>query len=240
MTLRDRMEWMLRMSLLLFVLGAAAFLSAVTAIRFAIHGREVELPSVVGKSASEARHLLESKQLEMKITDRVFNEMPANEVIQQTPPAGEVVKTGQDVHVVLSLGPQTISVPSVTGASLHAAQIQLIQAGLQLGVVSTCYLPGLPADSVVSQDPPAGDRAAAPRVDLLISEGDPPAAYVMPALVGMNELDAEKILDSAGLHMAQINYAATGQAARGTVARQSPAAGTRIEADVAVSLTVAE
>ncbi len=92
----------------------------------------------------------------------------------------------------------------------------------------------------MSQDPPAGDRAAAPRVDLLISEGDPPAAYVMPALVGMNELDAEKVLDSAGLHMAQISYTATGQAARGTVARQSPGAGTRIEADVAVSLTVTE
>jgi len=56
----------------------------------------------------------------------------------------------------------------------------------------------------------------------------------------MNELDAEKILDSTGLHLAQINYSATGQTVRGTVAQQTPAAGTRIEADVTVSLTVVE
>ncbi|MGO9639863.1 MAG: PASTA domain-containing protein [Candidatus Acidiferrales bacterium] len=239
-TLRDRLEWLLRVSLLVFVLAAAAFLSAVTAIRFAIRGREVEMPSVVGKSASEAKKDFESKQLDMKIVDRVFSEMPVNEVIQQSPPAGEELKTGQEVHVVLSLGPQTISVPSVMGQSLHAAQIQLLQAGLQLGVVSTCYLPGLTADAVVAQDPPGGNRAAAPRVDLLISQGDRPAAYVMPALVGLNEVDVGRILDSAGLHVAQISYAPAAQAARGAIVQQTPAAGTRIETDAAVSIVVAE
>jgi serine/threonine-protein kinase len=239
-TLRDRLEWLLRMSLLVFILAAAAFLSAVTAIRFAIRGREVEMPSVVGKSASEAKKDFASKQLDMKIVDRVFSEMPVNEVIRQSPPPGEELKTGQEVHVVLSLGPQTISVPSVMGQSLHAAQIQLLQAGLQLGVVSTCYLPGLNADTVVAQDPPGGDRAAAPRVDLLISQGERPAAYVMPALVGLNEVDVGRILDSAGLHVAQINYAPAAQAARGAVVQQTPAAGTRIETDTAVSIVVAE
>ncbi|HXR10371.1 MAG TPA: PASTA domain-containing protein [Candidatus Acidoferrales bacterium] len=240
MNLRDRMEWLLRMSLLVFILGAAAFLSAVTAIRFAIRGSEVELPSVVGKSASDAKALLASKQLEMRITDRVFSELPANAVMQQSPPAGEEMKTGQDVRVVLSLGPQTISVPSLSGESLHAAQIQMIQAGLQLGELSTCYLPGLPADQVVGQDPPAGNRAAAPRVDLLISAGDPPAAYVMPELVGLNEVDADRVLGSSALHPAQINYAPASQAPSGSVVQQVPAAGTRIEADVAVTLTVAQ
>jgi len=238
--LRDRVEWLLRMSLLVFMLGAAAFLSAVTAIRFAIRGREVELPSVVGKSSSDAKQLLDSKQLEMKITDRVFNALPANEVIQQSPPAGEEMKTGQDVRVVLSLGPQTVSVPSFAGASLHAAQIQMIQAGLQLGEVSTCYLPGMQADQVVRQDPPAGDRAAAPRVDLLISEGDRPLAYVMPELVGLIVMDAEHVLDAAAMHAPQITYAPTGEAPRGAVVQQTPAAGTRIETDVAVTLTVAQ
>ncbi len=240
MNLRDRIEWLLRMSLLVFVLGAAAFLSAVTAIRFAIRGSEVELPSVVGKGASEAKQILDSKQLEMKITDRVFSERPANEVIQQSPPAGEEMKTGQDVRVVLSLGPQTVSVPSLAGTSLHAAEIQMIQAGLQLGEVSTCYLPGMPADQVVGQDPPAGNRAAAPRVDLLISEGDRPKAYVMPELVGLILMDAEHVLDSASMHVPQINYAPAGESPRGAVMQQSPTAGTRIESDATVSLTVAQ
>ena len=49
MTFRERIEWLLRMGLLVFVLAAAAFLSAVMAMRFAIQGREVNLPDLVGK-----------------------------------------------------------------------------------------------------------------------------------------------------------------------------------------------
>ena len=41
MTLRERLEWVSRMSLLVFILASAAFLSAITAMRVAIHGREV-------------------------------------------------------------------------------------------------------------------------------------------------------------------------------------------------------
>ena len=55
MTFRERIEWLLRMGLLVFVLAAAAFLSAVTAMRFAIQGREVDMPNLVGKSSADAQ-----------------------------------------------------------------------------------------------------------------------------------------------------------------------------------------
>ena len=45
---------MLRMVLLVFILASAAFLSAITAMRIAIHGREVSMPNLVGKNVSEA------------------------------------------------------------------------------------------------------------------------------------------------------------------------------------------
>ena len=50
MSLRERIEWIFRMGLLVFILAAAAFLSAVTAMRFAIQGSEVTMPNLVGKS----------------------------------------------------------------------------------------------------------------------------------------------------------------------------------------------
>ena len=52
MSLRERIEWVFRMGLLVFILAAAAFLSAVTAMRFAIQGREVTMPNLVGKSSA--------------------------------------------------------------------------------------------------------------------------------------------------------------------------------------------
>jgi len=43
-----------RLALLGLVLILVAFLSALTAMRFAIHGREVEVPQLTGKSTSDA------------------------------------------------------------------------------------------------------------------------------------------------------------------------------------------
>ncbi len=57
MTFRERLEWIFRMALLAFILMSVAFLSALTAMRFAIQGREVAMPDVVGKKAVEAQQI---------------------------------------------------------------------------------------------------------------------------------------------------------------------------------------
>ena len=238
-TFRERVEWGVRTAVLVFILGAAAFLSAVTAIRFAIRGSEVAMPDLVGKSTADASNLLASKKLEIKISDRVFSSLPAGEVVRQSPPAGEMMKVGQDAHVVLSLGAQTISIPSLTDESLRAAEIEVLRAGLQPGEISTCYLPGLPPDAIIEQDPAPGMRAVSPRVDVLVSEGDRPVDYVMPSFVGMEQAEASREIDAAGLKIASVGVAATATAAKGTVVTQTPAAGSRISGDVVVELDVA-
>ena len=59
MRLKERLQWILRMALLLFILASVAFLSALTAMRFAIQGREVAMPDVVGKRPMEAQQILQ-------------------------------------------------------------------------------------------------------------------------------------------------------------------------------------
>src|ERR1700704_6396171 len=160
MTLRERIEWLLRMCLLVFVLAAAAFFSAVMAMRFAIQGREVDMPNLVGKNSTEVKALLEARGLDLKIADRIYSDLPANTVVRQSPPAGEHMKISQDAHVVLSLGPQNVTIPELEGESVRVARIQLLQAGLQLGEVTSLAVPNLPADLVVQQNPLSGTRAA--------------------------------------------------------------------------------
>src|SRR5260370_34653301 len=63
MTLRERLEWLGRMTLLVFILAAAAVLSAITAMRVAIHGRGVTRANLVGKNGFEARQRLQSSGL---------------------------------------------------------------------------------------------------------------------------------------------------------------------------------
>src|SRR5881296_3909381 len=52
--LRKRLEELGRIGLLVFILASAAFLSAITAMRIAIHGREVAMPNLVGMNVTEA------------------------------------------------------------------------------------------------------------------------------------------------------------------------------------------
>jgi beta-lactam-binding protein with PASTA domain len=114
----------------------------------------------------------------------------------------------------------------------------LLRAGLQVGEVSAVTMPDEPVDTVVMQTPRPGAGAATPRVDVLISQGPRDTAYVMPHLVGMNEIDAQHRLDAAGLRR-KVNYVAAPQWPHGTVVDQSPLSGARVSTSATIDLTVA-
>jgi eukaryotic-like serine/threonine-protein kinase len=240
MSLRERIEWVFRMGLLVFILAAAAFLSAVTVMRFAIQGREVSMPNLVGKSSAEALALVQGGGLQLKVVDRVYSPLPANAVVRQSPPEGERMKVAQNAHVVLSLGPQNVTTPSLVGESLRVARIQLLQVGLQLGEVTTYAAPGAASDTILQQTPPPGTRAASPRVDLLVALGGAPVSYVMPWLVGMALPDADHLITSAGFKLAKTTYILSPQWPKGAITEQSPAPGTRITGDTAIEMVVAQ
>src|SRR5258708_21865511 len=101
---RKRLEELSRMALLVFILASAAFLSAITAMRIAIHGREVTMPNLTGKNVVEATSMLRSRGLVLRVADRVYSELPINVVVRQTPPAGLLMKEPQHAPAALSPG----------------------------------------------------------------------------------------------------------------------------------------
>ena len=261
MELRERLEWFGRLALLLFIFASVAFLSAITAMRFAIQGREVSMPDLVGKKLGEAQAALQKKGLAVKVEDRIYNERPVDSVVRQSPPAGMQIKAGQRAHVVLSLGPQRVTVPALEEKSLRAARIELLRGGLQIGEISSVYLPDYPTETVLLQDPaPGTSDATSPHVNLLVSLGARPPAYVMPELVGLPLIEAQHRLGAAGLRVAKISFQPVpGGTASGTsdvasegtpvvapgdthgkVISQTPARGARVATSDAVTLEVAE
>jgi serine/threonine-protein kinase len=240
MNLRERIEWVFRMVLLVFILAAAAFLSAVTTMRFAIQGREVTMPNLVGKSSADAQAILQGRGLQLKVVDRVYGDLPPNAVARQSPPEGERMKVSQNAHVVLSLGPQNVTTPSLVGESLRVARIQLLQVGLQLGEVTTYAASSTISDTILQQTPVPGTRAASPRVDLLVAQGETPASYVMPWLVGMPLPDADRLLASAGLKLSKTTFLPSPQWPKGAITEQTPGPGSKIASDAAIEMVVAE
>lgn len=240
MGLRERLQWFGRLALMIFVLASVAFLSAITAIRFAIQGRQVEMPNLVGKKANEAQAMLQKVDLGMKVDDRVYSNKPVDTVVRQSPPPGVHVKIGQRAHLVVSLGGQKVTIPALEQKSLRAARIELLRGGMQIGEQTDVYLPSYLEDTVIQQTPaPGTSDAMSPHVDLLVSLGSRPVAYVMPDLRGLKLIEAQERLAAGGLKLGRISVQETPGAQPGTVTAQTPAQGSRVAPGATVDLQVA-
>lgn len=241
MNLRERIEWLSRMALILFILASVAFLSALMAMRFAIQGRDVTVPDVVGRDVAIAREILAGRGIGMRVEDRIYSNLPADAVVRQSPQPNMSVKTGQNAHVVISLGPRKENIPQLVQMTQRAAEIALLRGGMQVGEITSAYLPGEPVDAVLQQDPaPGATDVTSPHVNLLVSLGARPAAYVMPGLGDLPLAEAEAKLTAAGLRQAKVSFVSGGGVAHGTVAGQSPPRGQRLDAGTAITLQVAE
>ncbi len=181
MGVRNRLRSLFRLFLLFTVLVAVALLSAITTIRLTIHGRQENMPKLVGISLESAQRITAGLGLELKVEDKIYStQYAANAIAQQMPPPGTPLKMGQHVHVLVSLGLPQLTVPNLVGDSVRAARITAIQRGLTVGDVAVLPWPGDP-DQVVAQDPPpATAEVRTPTVNLLISGGEEPPAYLCP------------------------------------------------------------
>jgi serine/threonine-protein kinase len=189
----------------------------------------------------KAQRALANLGLELKIEDKLYSDRyPANQIISQVPASETRMKLGQHVHVLVSLGPRQVAVPNLVGSSARAAEIEAVQRGLTLGEVARTYLPGTNADQVVAQDPPAAGAAVhAPKVDFLVSLGEPTPGFECPRLVGRPFIEVRRELEAAGFKIAQVVSVPTTGAPSGTILSQSPTPGSRIGPETAFNFQVA-
>jgi len=189
----------------------------------------------------QARQLLQGRGVGITIEDRIYSHYPVDAIARQSPAPSMNVKVGQTAHVVLSLGPQTVTVPQLEEASLRSAQVQLLRDGLQVGEVSSLYLPNTYPDTVLEQDPaPGSTDAVNPHVNVLVALGPRPPAYVMPSLIGLPYAEAASRLAAAGLKVTKVIPASATGAPRQTVLDQSPSRGRRVDSTTPIELQVAE
>jgi serine/threonine-protein kinase len=242
MGLSARIRSLFRLFLLLTVLMAVALLSAITTIRFTIHGRQETMPNLVGVSLEQAQRIAGTLGVGLKVEDKLFNpQVPAGQIVSQMPPQGTRIKVGQHIHVLVSLGPPQVAVPNEVGSSLRAARITAIQRGLTVGDVAVVHWAGAEADQVVAQDPPPSTTdVRTPAVNLLVSLGEAPAAFLCPNFVGQPIAEARRAIEKAGFKVGQVTPIPTDAAARGTILSQSPAPGSRIGPEAVITFQVAE
>jgi len=241
MGVRDRLRSLFRLFLLFTVLVAVALVSAITTIRLTIHGRQENMPKLVGVSLESAQRITAGLGLELKIEDKIYStQFAVNEIAQQMPPPGTPLKMGQHVHVLVSLGPPQLKVPNLVGDSVRVARINATQRGLTVGDVAVLPWPGDP-DQVVAQDPPpATTEVRTPTVNLLISGGEEPPAYLCPQFIGQPIAEVRRILQKNGFKIGQVIPVDTNGSSQGIILTQSPPSGSKIGSDAVFSFQVTQ
>ena len=200
--------------LLTLVLMTVALISALTAMRLAIHGREVAVPRVVGMSPIEAERTGAASGLRVIVEREFYSaDVPEGRIINQMPPSGTKVRRGWSIRVARSLGPQRVTIPDVTGESERAAELNIRRRGLAIGSVAEISFPSdspntapnVQPDQVVSQSPPANaSGVSAPKINLLVTGDGQPAAYVMPNFNGQPLGSATLALQDAGMRVGKV------------------------------------
>ena len=111
---------------------AVALLSAFIAMRFAIHGSEVEVPSLAGLTLAEAAHTAGRLGLSLRLENRFYSTTTASgHILGQSPAPGAVVRHEWPIRITESLGPQQVSIPDVVGQAERPASLALRKASLE-------------------------------------------------------------------------------------------------------------
>ncbi|HEV8625647.1 MAG TPA: PASTA domain-containing protein [Acidimicrobiia bacterium] len=113
----------------------------------------VEVPNVVGKTYDDAVKTLTAKRFKVTRQDEYSDTVPAGQVIRHDPVKGAEAPRDSTVTVVVSRGPDLVTVGDYRGMTVEDAVIALEQAGLQADVVGY-----RPFRRVKNQDPPQGTQ----------------------------------------------------------------------------------
>ena len=187
------------------LLVTIALVSALITMRLAVHGAEVQVPVLRGRTLPQAVAELRAKDLQAGIDGHYYSAtQPAGVVLTQSPAPGTLVRKSWRVRVTVSLGPQKVAIPSVDGMNETLATITIRRTGLQVGAVVGLPYAYAPENTVIAQTPTGhATDVEGPRVSILTAHPAPPPenASVMPDMIGENFTQAALAIIHAGFKL---------------------------------------
>jgi len=196
-------------------------------------GRPV-VPDVVGQIEADAVAAIEAVQtLSVTVSHQYHNNVPAGNVISQSPPGGTVVNTGTVVAIVVSLGRPVV--PDVVGLAQPQASADIEAVDNLTVAVSYQYHSNVPQGTVISQDPAGGTAVdIATTVSIIVSLGQP----VVPDVVGLTQTAAIAAITGVGNLSVSVIFQYNDVVPSAVVISQSPAAGTAVDTGTTVDIVV--
>lgn len=204
---------------------------------------KVQVPDLIGKKYSDAQIILSNIDLNENVILKQFNEnYQPDYVINQTPKPGTYVKCGRHIILTISKGGESVQMPNISGMRLRAARIRLLKSGLYIGNIAYQYSDSVGVDTVISQNIASYKKISfGSYIDLIVSKGQH-AEIIIPHLTGKSLIEAEQLLNDAGLELGIVSntydeiYAATYMT--NTIVNQFPPPGELASKNTKVDVTI--
>ena len=199
-------------------------------------GDLIEIPDVRGLDRAVALAAIEGMGVRAVVADSFRHPTALHgEVLGQSPLAGQLSTTTDTVALTVSLGPVRMPVPDVVRLGLPSATTVLEASGFV--VVVDTLVTELPTGQVVEVSPEAGTEVALPmEVVVFVSTGPP--LIPMPLLLGIEQANAEILLDSMDFELAPIETRFRFGRDQGRVVEQFPPPDSLVSPGSRVSLVV--
>ena len=229
-------------TLCLTIGGIVLFAITIIATYFimnAFEKKDVQIPDLVNMEKSQAEAKAKELKLKLVVEEEVYNkDVLEGCVISQSPAymPDFKIKEGSEITVVISKGKNTVVMPKVVGMNKEEAVSQLEGLDLVVNVVEE-YDKKVEAGYVIKQDVDAKKEIdAGETVTITVSKGV--EKTTVPDLTGKTEEEAKKAITDAGLKLKTVVTTEDTSKEDGVIVKQSLEAGTEVEKDSTITITV--
>jgi beta-lactam-binding protein with PASTA domain/tRNA A-37 threonylcarbamoyl transferase component Bud32 len=222
--------WILFLLLLILLLGGLAY--ALLTL-----GPPRTVPDLQNAASIREAEQIAAQAGDFEVVEgaRQDSEEPEGAIISQTPAAGESLREGSRIYVIVS-GRQVAEVPDVGNRTSKEATQTLEEAGFEVEEE-----PGESSESyqgyVIDQDP-RGGRTAEVGSTVTITVGAGSETVEIPDLSNRTVEEARRALEAADLSLGRQTRESSSRVPAGRVVSQNPSAGSNARSGSSVDITV--
>jgi beta-lactam-binding protein with PASTA domain len=191
----------------------------------------VPVPNVEGLTQAAGTAAITGAKLKVgTVAQQSSNTVATGNVVSQDPASASSLAEGSPVNLVISSGPQMVTVPNVGGVTEDAATAAIARANLTVGTVTA-------TGKVISQDPATGSSVKqGSSVNLVISLG--PRMVTVPNVEGLAQAAATAAMAAANLTVGTITQQTSNTVASGNVVSQDQPSGSSVAEGSPVNLVI--
>ncbi len=177
--------------------GEEAEEGSIVEIKVARAPDAVQLINVVGQEVTTAEELIRNLGFIVQITREPSDDVAVDIVMAMSPQPDQAINPGSTVQLIVSTGPDRITVPPLSGLTQSEAANELGRVGLPNPIIDREFSSDVDAGVVIRSDPEAGTEVASDRqITLFVSEG--PETKPLTSVIGLTEDAAVQALENDG------------------------------------------